>query len=167
VKLLFLLRHAKSSWADSGLSDRKRPLAPRGRRAARNLARYMQQEHIRPALVLCSSARRTRETVELLAPALGGVKVRVEDELYAASAAALLRRLRRVPARVPSVMVVGHNPGIQDLALALAARGDALASVQEKLPTGALASLAFRKTWAALGKGDAELVGLVAPRDLA
>src|ERR1700730_9963575 len=91
---LFVLRHAKSSWDEPGLDDHERPLAPRGRRATNLIAKYLASAQIEPALVLCSSARRTRETLDAVTP--GGV-VAIEPDLYSADASAILERLRRVP----------------------------------------------------------------------
>jgi phosphohistidine phosphatase len=168
VKRLYLLRHAKSSWDDPGLPDRERPLAPRGRKAAKAMADHLRHERVRPGLVLCSSASRTRETLERIAPALGEeAQIEVEDDLYGASASQLLTRLRRVPDSVASVLVIGHNPGLQELALTLAAAGDELPRLREKLPTGGLAVIELRRlTWSGLQPGDGELVGLVLPREL-
>jgi phosphohistidine phosphatase len=168
VKRLYLLRHAKSSWDDPELRDRDRPLAPRGERAAVQLARHLARERVRPGLVLCSSAKRTRQTLKRILPALGKhVEVLIEDELYAASADALLARLRRLPDSVSAVMVVGHNPGLQQLALALARDGPERPRVEDAFPTGALAILSVRRlTWAGLRPGDGEIVGYVVPREL-
>lgn len=167
MKRLYLLRHAKSSWDEPRLEDHERPLAPRGRRASKLLAEHLRRERIAPALVLCSSARRARETLEGLAPALAGeAPVRVERELYGASAGDLLGRLRATPDAVESVMLIGHNPAIQALALSLAAGGEGLARLERKYPTGALATLAFRGHWGELGPGVAELVGFVRPKAL-
>src|SRR5258705_12063562 len=97
MKQLFLLRHAKSSWSESELVDHDRPLAPRGRCALKLIAEHLGREGVTPALVLCSSARRTRETLERITPALGeGITVQIERELYAASEQRLLERLRAV-----------------------------------------------------------------------
>jgi phosphohistidine phosphatase len=93
--------------------------------------------------------------------------VRVEPDLYAASAPALLERLRRVPDMVESVMVIGHNPGLQELALELARPGSAASELTAKYPTGALATLAFdAPSWQELDRDTTELVELVRPRDL-
>jgi phosphohistidine phosphatase len=165
VNRLYLLRHAKSSWDDPGLADQDRPLAPRGRRATKLVAKHLRRERIAPAVVLCSPARRTRETFEGIAAALGGdVSVRVEPELYGASDRDLLERLREIPDTVQSVMLIGHNPAIQALALSLAGSGGQLASLERKYPTGALATLTFWGSWRELE--TAELVGFVRPRDL-
>jgi phosphohistidine phosphatase len=163
LKQLFLLRHAKSSWDDVVANDHDRSLAPRGRRAAKLIAKHLRREGIVPSLVLCSSARRTRETLAALD--LGG-DVQIERELYGASEAELVERLRRVPDPAGSVMVIGHNPGIHGLALTLAGSGAELERMAPKFPTGALATLEFDGHWRELGPGDAELAAFVRPRDL-
>jgi len=168
VRTVFLLRHAKSSWSDPALPDEERPLAPRGERAARSIAAYLRREKLRPDRVLCSPSVRTRQTLAAIEPSLGkGSSVEFVPELYAASADVLLEQLRLLPGSVESVMVIGHNPGLHDLALALASRGKDLPRLAVKYPTGALATLAVRgDAWTALDHGDAELVGFVVPREL-
>src|SRR5262245_6241843 len=116
MKHLYLLRHAKSSWKDTSLPDHDRPLAGRGRRAAKAIAGHLREQGIEPELVLCSTARRARETLERIEPALGASALCLEDELYAAGAPALLERLRSVPDPVGSVMLIGHNPALEELA---------------------------------------------------
>ena len=168
MKTLLVLRHAKSSWDDPELADHDRPLAPRGRRAAKLIAEYLVEEAPEAELVLCSSARRTRETLELIAAALGQRSaVEVDQELYAASAEQLLERLRVVDDGVGSVLLIGHNPGMEELALLLAGSGDGLDELRRKYPTGALATLEFDGPWRELGAGDAALVGFVTPKSLA
>jgi phosphohistidine phosphatase len=164
---VYLLRHAKSSWKESGLADHDRPLARRGRRAARAIGGHLRDQGVEPDLVLCSTARRARETLEGIEPALGRGDVRVEPGLYGARPAVLLARLQEVPAGVRSVMLIGHNPGLRELALVLARHGSSLEALEAKFPTGALATLAFRGPgWSALERGAAELIGFVRPRDL-
>ena len=164
---LFLLRHAKSSWKDSSLPDHDRPLAGRGRRASAAMAAYMRDHAIEPALVLCSSATRARQTLDGVAPGLGGSpEVRIESELYEASAAELLSRLQRVGDGVSSVMLIGHNPSMERLALDLANGGPELADLAAKYPTGALATLEFPGPWSMLEPDAARLVSFVKPRDL-
>jgi phosphohistidine phosphatase len=168
TKRLFLLRHAKSSRDDPELADHERPLAPRGRRAAKTIAEHLEQESVAPALVLCSSARRTRETLEGIAPALGeGVAVEVEDELYSASEQDLLERLQALPDDVESVMLIGHNPAVERLALDLAGSGDQLADLRRKYPTAALATLELSGPWRELRPGGATLADFVTPKQLA
>jgi phosphohistidine phosphatase len=167
-RTVILLRHGKSSWSDSTLADIDRPLALRGERAARKLAEYIRRRRIRPALVLCSPALRTRQTLEAIEASLGKRCVaEVVPELYAASEQELLEQLQALPEPVGSVMLIGHNPGLQDLALLLASRGACLQQLEEKFPTGALATLVVRgESWTALGPGEAELVDYVVPRQL-
>jgi phosphohistidine phosphatase len=167
VKRLFLLRHAKSSWDDPRLDDRDRPLAPRGRRASELIAGHLRREGIAPSPVLCSSATRTRETLQRVIPALDASDVSIEDELYGASSEGLLQRLREVPGDLESVMLVGHQPAIQELALDLAGDGAELARLRGKFPTGALATLLFAGDWSELAPGSAELVAYVKPKELA
>lgn len=165
MKRVYLLRHAKSSWDDPGLADHDRPLAPRGRRAAKLLAKHLRSERIAPDLVLCSSAQRARETLEGIAAALGP-DVQVEPDLYGASAGELLGRLQTIPDATQSVMLIGHNPAIEGLTLSLAESGEQLGDVERKYPTGALATLTFEGSWAELEPGAATLAGFVKPRDL-
>jgi len=168
VKLLYLLRHAKSSWAERGVDDVDRPLAPRGQRAAAAMAEHLRDAHVRPALVLCSPALRTRQTVELLEAVWDGeVPLRLAPQLYAADVDDLLAEIRRVDDAIGSLLVVGHNPGLHDLALELAGRGDpgALARLQVKLPTAALVTLAV-PSWHGLQPGVGELVRYVSPKEL-
>ena len=166
MKRLFLLRHAKSSWDDPGLDDHDRPLAPRGRRASALIAQHLARERIGPVLVLCSSAKRTRETLERVVPVLDPVDVRIERELYGASSEQLLQRLRGVSDEVVSVILVGHQPAIQELALHLAGEGSELEQMRAKFPTAALATLTFAGEWSELGHGSAELIAYVKPKQL-
>ena len=158
LKSLYLLRHAKSSWDDPSVEDHDRPLTPRGKEAARRIGAYMSQQHFCPALVLCSSAARARQTYEAVASVLGKANaVRVEDALYGAAVARLLSRLREIPDRVESVLVIGHNPSLQELAIDLSGDGEpaSLARLRERLPTGGLATLSYEGRWASLGRGRA------------
>jgi len=164
-RTLYLLRHAKSSWDDPSLPDYERPLARRGRRACARLASHLQAELIEPQLVLCSSAVRARETLMRLALP-SSVEVRVEDSIYGASAAGLLAMLRALPESIESALVVGHDPGIQELALLLARPGGLRDEVRAKFPTGALATLALTTSWGALTIDTAELTAFVTPRQL-
>jgi phosphohistidine phosphatase len=161
MRQLFLLRHAKSSWDEPLLADHDRPLAPRGRKAAKRIGAHVRREQIRVALVLCSSARRARETLDLVAPP---GEVRIERELYGATAAELLERLRRVPDDVDAVMLIGHEPAMRDLAVGLVGGGSEL--TDRKFPTAALATLTFAGPWSTLAPDHAELAAFVRPREL-
>jgi phosphohistidine phosphatase len=168
VKTLYLLRHLKSSWDEPALPDHERPLAPRGRKAGKKLARHFQRAGATPELVLCSSSTRTRQTLEAVRAGLGDPEVRFLDELYAAPEQTLLHAVRAVEPSTSAVLVIAHNPGLEDLAVGLAGGGDenALERLGEKFPTGAFATLTFRGSWADLELGSAELVEYVVPREL-
>lgn len=168
-KHLYVLRHAKSSWAEEGVPDHDRPLAPRGEEALARLRRYVAGRDLSPGLVLCSSARRTVLTCNGILPALpADTTVEVEQDLYGASGPRLLARLRRLDDDVPSVLVIGHNPGMQSLASMLTGAGDAglRGRLATAFPTGALATLAFSGSWADLAPGSATLEAFVVPREL-
>jgi phosphohistidine phosphatase len=162
VKTLHLLRHAKSDWADEKLPDKDRPLAPRGIKAARQLAARLKVKPMAVDLVLCSTARRARETLELIRPALGKADIKLEDGLYGASADKLIARLRRVPKKVGAVLVIGHNPGIEEAAWLLLGPDRA----PGHFPTCALASIRFAGAdWRSIQEGGGELIGFITPKD--
>jgi phosphohistidine phosphatase len=163
---LLLVRHAKSSWDDATLADRDRPLAKRGRKAAERVGAHLRQAGLRPDLVLCSSALRTRETFQRMG--LDSDLV-VEDALYGADGDELLARLRDVPERASGVAVIGHNPGMQDLAIELIgnAPGADARRLRDRFPTGAVAVFEVGAEWRDLSPGVAELRSFVVPRELA
>jgi phosphohistidine phosphatase len=165
VRRLYLLRHAKSSWGDPDLADHARPLSPRGEQAAQDMATHFRREAVLPALVLCSTALRARQTLEALSLR---TEVSFEDGLYGAGGAELHARLQHLSDGTGSALVVGHNPGLQELAVSLIGKGDplAIARLRDKLPTGALVNLEFQGTWASLAAGEATLVALVVPSEL-
>ena len=163
MRSLHLLRHAKSSWKED-VGDRERRLNRRGREAARRVARRLPATVGVLDLVLCSSAVRTRETMELvLADYKSPPRSMIEDELYAASAETLLDRLRRLDDDSRNVLLVGHNPGLHELAVKLAGPSSpglrALAS--GKFPTAARASFGLSDRWSALGGSRCQLVAYV------
>ncbi len=172
MKTLYLLRHAKSAWDDPDLDDHDRPLAPRGARAATLIGRHLRGRQFRPDRILCSTARRARDTLNLILAQLeNGANLPVEygRELYLAGDRALLDRLRRMPDTVESVLLVGHNPGLQNLATRLTGSGDpgALSDIAAKFPTGAFAELSFpTASWSDIGPRGATLQEFVVPKKL-
>jgi phosphohistidine phosphatase len=163
AKRLALIRHAKSSWADPDLDDHERPLNARGRRAATLVGRHLHEAGLEPDVVLCSSATRARQTLESL-DLPSATEVVVEDQLYGASASELLARLRTVPAAVGSVLVLGHNPGVEELARMLVDDDRALPA---KFPTAAVADLRLpTRRWNELETHTGRLEGFVIPRML-
>ena len=162
MKTLWLLRHAKSSWDDPALPDHDRPLTPRGRKAGKRMRRWAADHRVRPGLVLCSTAERAQATLELVRPGLGSPEIELEEALYHASAEVLLDRLRAVESHLNGVLLIGHNPGLHDLAYLLAPPGP------DALPTAALAWLRLEiETWHEARPGCALLQRLVLPRTLA
>ncbi|MDP9302547.1 MAG: histidine phosphatase family protein, partial [Actinomycetota bacterium] len=129
---------------------------------------YLDAEGIRPELVLCSSALRTRETLGRILPGLGPeLTVRIEPSVYSFDADALFHRVQEVPADVGSLMLVGHNPAMQELASLLAADGDRLDELRKGFPTAALAELDVPVgSWGELAPGSGRLERFIVPRDL-
>jgi phosphohistidine phosphatase len=170
MKQLLLLRHAKSSWGDASLADFDRPLAPRGREAAPRMGREIARRGWLPDLALISPAARTRETWALVAAEFPArPKDSFPDGLYAAPAETLLAEIRQTPESVGTLLVIGHNPGLEDLARQIA--GDAsdakaLARLGEKFPTAALARFKVEGKWAKLAAGGAKLTHFIQAKDL-
>jgi phosphohistidine phosphatase len=167
LRRLVVLRHAKSAWPE-GVPDHQRPLAPRGRRDAPAAGRALVEADCLPDLALCSTAVRARQTWELASDQWGTPPpVRHDRRLYAADAEDLLDVVREVPPEVETLLLVGHNPGLEELVLDLAGDGlnDALDQVRTKFPTSAIAVLAWHGTgWEALGPGTALLTSVIVPR---
>lgn len=168
MKRLHLLRHAKSSWKE-GVEDRDRALNGRGREAARRVGKHLAKTIGPLDLILCSSALRTRETLKLvLANFVVTPRAEIEDELYAASQEELMDRLRRLSEEEANVLLVGHNPGVHELAVALAETGSPSfrALTSGKFPTTACASFQISGPWSALALSRQMLVGYVTPASL-
>lgn len=171
MRQLLLLRHAKSSWDDPKLSDHARPLNVCGRQAASAMARAMRELGLAPDLVLVSSARRTLQTLEALEPWDETPLIEPMDALYLAPAIEMLEVLRQATPVVRSLLLVGHNPGLHELALALA--GAHAATVNEHVrrlaegyPSGALAEFSIASPWSELREGGAHLTRFLRPADL-
>lgn len=160
---LAILRHAKSSWSNAAIPDHDRPLNARGRRAASLVGRHLSEAGLHPELVLCSSATRATQTLDLLDIA-ENTETMVEDLLYWADAGVLLDRLRQIADTVGSVLLVGHNPGVEELTRVIVADQMAWA---EKFPTAAIAILDLPiPAWTCLGAGIGDLREFVVPPDL-
>lgn len=168
---LSLLRHAKSSWISPSLPDQDRPLNARGIADAPIMGRAMAKHGIDPSLVLCSSARRTRDTLALVLPELNVQPgVIYEDELYHATASEMLQTLRGVSAEINSVMLVGHNPEIHALALDLIGSGPQSLKMRllEKLPTTGFVVITFPfQSWDQVTVNSGELKLFLTPKILA
>ena len=167
TRRLILLRHAKSDWPD--VPDRDRPLAKRGRRDAPRVGRWLHEHGYQPDVVVCSAARRTRQTWDLVAPELGGSPaVRFEPRAYAASALTLLYLAQELPSRYWTALLIAHNPGLSELAGSLTAPAPTENGPRPgiSLPTAAVAVLEFPGDWPSLTPAHARLVSLITPADL-
>jgi len=161
MKTILLLRHAKSDWGDRDMADIDRPLNRRGQAAAPVMAAWIADHGLRPDVVLCSTARRTRETLALVRPAFADKVPEVLDEaLYLAEVPVLLARLHAVDDAVGTVMVIAHNPGLEDLAAELS-------SFAGHMPTAGLVVIRFNIiSWREIAPGDGTLQAFVTPKGL-
>lgn len=164
---LLLLRHAKSAWGTDAPTDLERPLAKRGRRDAPRMGAWIREHDLVPDQVVSSPAKRAAETVDLVLAEIGLEResVVVADEVYDAAVSDLLDVLGGCPCERQRVLLVGHNPGLEDLVEHLAGRVDAPRGAKV-FPTAALAHLAMPDDWRHLRRGCAELLALIRPRTL-
>jgi phosphohistidine phosphatase len=172
MRQLLILRHAKSSWNDPKLPDHARPLNGRGRQTASVLGQVLRDSFEAPELVLVSSARRTLQTFQALGSFGPETHVTPLDALYLANLQQLLQALHGVDEAVCRVLLIGHNPGLHELAMhlasahAMSSAPPELERLAEGFPTGALAAFTVAGPWWSVGDGGTRLVRLVVPRDL-
>ena len=170
MRRLMLLRHAKSDWSAPGGRDRDRPLNERGREAAPKMGAYMARHALVPDLIVASRAARVGETLDHLLPAFKQPpKIHHDDRLYETGADALLQVIKETPKAVHSLLLVGHNPGLAELASLLMAAGDVETRQRliEKFPTAALAVIDFPlDDWGKLHPKAGRLDRFVVPRAL-
>jgi phosphohistidine phosphatase len=167
MKELILLRHAKSSWADENAPDFDRKLSPRGRKAATAIGAWLAENGFQPEVVLSSSARRTRETVAGLGAIAEAAEVVYEEALYLAEPEAIQRRLAKLKPAVARVLVVGHNPGLERLALRLTPEDSPEHErIAKKFPTAALAWFTVEgDAWRGL-EGRTQLKRFIVPAEV-
>ncbi|HUG63503.1 MAG TPA: histidine phosphatase family protein [Methylomirabilota bacterium] len=167
---LLLLRHAKSSWDDAGAPDYERPLNLRGRSAAPMMGRHMADHALRPDRVLCSAARRTRETFAGIVPYLSGdFDAMFLRAIYQAGDDAYPSLIRRHGGAAQTLLLIGHNPAIQSAALRLIGRGnpDIRGMIADKFPTAGLAVIDFDfEDWSLMEAGSGRVVAFFRPREL-
>ena len=177
MKDLLLFRHAKAEEAGPGGGDIDRPLSLRGRKSAQRMAEHMAQDGVRHDLILCSAALRTRQTLAALLEVYGAqAAVAIEPGLYLADVRQLAARLRAAPDHARSVLIIGHNPGLHELAIDLAERdrlrdAPTKARLARKFATAALARFELRlDTWAKFSPspaaGAVRLSAYTTPADL-
>jgi|SRR5205085_8553944 len=169
MKTLTLLRHAKSGWDVPVARDFDRPINARGRKAARAMGREMRRLDLGFDLVLASPALRVTQTLTELAQGYGAaVETRFDDALYLAPVEALLALVRAVDDAESRLLLVGHNPGMEQLALLLSEAGELRDEIAAKYPTAALAEIAFEVDhWSGIAPGEGRLARFIRPRELA
>ncbi len=169
MRRLLLLRHAKSAYP-TGVADIDRPLNDRGRDAAPLMGAYIAREGLVPGHALVSPARRTQETWEAVRAACPDTAMETVAAIYEAPAGRILDAIRSAPTAADSLLVIGHNPGLGDLALRLAGGGpkELRGDLSQKFPTAALAVLTFEvEAWSDVAYGGGQLLHFVRPRQLA
>jgi phosphohistidine phosphatase len=166
MRRLILLRHAKSDWPD-GVADADRPLAPRGKEAAPKMAAYLAAQGLIPDRVLVSPARRTQETWDLVKSVLGAVADETVPQIYEAPVSRLLDVVQAIPDEAATVLMIGHNPGFQDLARLLSKPGEARRALSKKYPTAAIAVIdVSAESWAKVEAGEGTVERFVTPKSL-
>lgn len=173
AKTLYLLRHGKSSWGDSSLADIDRPLNKRGRKAAKRMGKELARRGWLPELVLCSTATRTRETYQRFSKGMENSapgtapEAALDERLYLAAVGTLLDRAQALDDRFASALMLGHNAGLQEFAVALSAGGEIRDKIAAKFPTCALAVIGFDSDhWRDLAWGEGRLEAALYPREL-
>jgi len=168
---LMLLRHAKSDWSSSGMPDTARPLTERGEAAARLMGGYMARHALIPERVLCSPARRTRETWAGIATQWPpDVEIVFDEGLYATTPQSILSIVRAQDNATRTLLMIGHNPGLQETAELLIASGDVelRERLREKFPTAALAVIDFAvDKWSRVHDRSGRLDRYITPRSIA
>ena len=165
---LLILRHAKSDWTSGPASDFDRPLAKRGKKDAPRVGEWLYREGLVPDMVISSSAERARQTAVKVCKSMDFKKKNIQwdDKVYEAGVTDLLNVLARCPPEERAVLLVGHNPGLEDLVCYLAVDEVEEPSDGKLLPTAALARLEMPDDWTALEAGCAQLVSVTRPRKL-
>lgn len=172
MKTLVLMRHAKSSWERPAMSDHERPLNPRGLRAAPRIGAYLRDLPLHPDQVLCSTAERARKTWELAGAAFAQpIEVEYRDDLYGVMPTELIRIIHSVEESVATLLVLGHNPTIQALALDLCNGEGSSEEAQNlmavKFSTASFAQLQFAgNRWDEVESGKGQLIRFVKPKML-
>ena len=162
MKALYLLRHAKSSWKEPGLQDFDRPLNNRGREAAPLVGQFIQKGKLRVDLIISSPAARARQTAALVKEAAGlSAELLYDERIYEADAASLLEVVRQAAESADALMLVGHNPGMEELV-------ELLTGEVQGMPTAALAYISLDvEKWSKVRAGEGHLEWLVRPKELA
>jgi phosphohistidine phosphatase len=167
-RTLLLLRHAKSDWSGKVADDFNRPLSGRGKHDSPRMGQWMRSHGLLPDHVVCSPATRARQTCKRICHELGvdSAGIHRDERLYLASLYDLLAVIADCPVSTTSMLLVGHNPGLESLLRHLAGASVPEPADGKLMPTAALAVLDIREDWQHLQGGSARLVELVRPREL-
>ena len=167
-RCLLILRHAKSSWDSGADTDFERPLAERGKRDAPRMGQWLNRQNLKPDLVVSSPAERALQTTLRVCKELGVKKKKItwDSRIYGSSTPQLLEVLSDIPAKADRVMLVGHNPGLEDLLRYLWGENTVVPPDGKLLPTAALAQVILPKNWQSLRKGVAQQVAIMRPKDI-
>lgn len=163
LRELIIWRHAKSDWSDESLADFDRPLSERGRRNANKMAAWLEAQQVQPDVILCSTARRAQQTLNRLCKDCD-MQVHNLDSLYLADLPTLLNELAKVEGE--RIMLIGHNPGLENLVDYLHARPADNSGQVKSLSTAAVAQFIMPPDWTHLEPGDGKLVSITRPKDL-
>ena len=167
-RCLLILRHAKSSWDSGADTDFERPLAERGERDAPRMGQWLNRQHLKPDHVVSSPAERALQTTLRVCKEMGVKKKKItwDSRIYGSSTPQLLEVLSDIPASADRVMLVGHNPGLEDLLRYLWGENTVVPPDGKLLPTAALAQVILPKNWQSLRKGVAQQVAIMRPKDI-
>jgi phosphohistidine phosphatase len=162
MKTIYIIRHAKSSWDNPSLSDFDRPLNPRGLKTAPMMGTYLSQKGINPDIILSSPALRAAETAHLLKNAASWqAEISFDERIYEASPQTLHHIVKELDGKIPSVLIIGHNPGIESFIRLLTNRVEAM-------PTCSFAHIVCRENlWSDVRPGDCDLVEIIRPKEIA
>lgn len=166
---LYVMRHAKSDWHSGAKSDFERPLNPRGVKDASRMGQWLHAQQIAPSLILSSPAQRAKQTALAVAEAMGlaAERIQLNKDLYLADRVTLHNILHSVPEQMESVLLVAHNPGLDDLVEWLAPEPPPLSESGKLMTTAAIAIFAVPEPWAKLKRNTTRLVQLLRPKELA
>lgn len=164
MKRLILFRHAKSSWDDETLTDHERPLAPRGKESVPKMGKFLKQEKLFPQLILCSTAKRAKETLSIFINEIKEkIPIRIEKSIYTDGLTGIIDLLQTLPASIDFVMMIGHNPDFEEAA-GFFTQGY---FPYKKFSTGSIALIEFNiKNWKEVDEGKGSLVLYKSPKML-
>jgi len=165
LRELILWRHAKSDWSDPNLDDHDRPLAERGRRNAKKMANWIEKQGLKPDFILCSSAKRTQQTLKRLCPDCQ-TPTQITRSIYHVEFSELLSELAQIPHHHNRVLMIGHNPGLESLIDFLVGHHSPRSPEVKLFPTAAIAHFIMPTDWSNLQKGAGRLVSITRPKDL-